>query len=230
MAEITGKRIQEFQSKLLGWYSSNGRKFPWRNSSQTNYKIIISEILLQRSRAETISEFFPKFIKDFPSWAVLANARIKKIENKLKPVGLQKQRSKRLKQLASEMVKRGGRLPKDRFELEKMPFIGQYIANSIELLIFKRPMPLLDVNMARVLERYFGGRKLADIRYDPYLRGLAKKVVSHSKTKELNWAIIDYAAIICKVKNPDCKNCSLHGKCNYYRIMKNQPEQVFNEV
>ena len=31
--------------------------------------------------------------------------------------------------------------------------------------------------MARVLERYFGPRNLADIRYDPYLQELAHKVV-----------------------------------------------------
>ena len=46
------------------------------------------------------------------------------------------------------------------------------------LLCHNQPFPMIDVNMARVLERYFGTRKLVDIRYDNYLQSLAKRVVS----------------------------------------------------
>lgn len=54
-----------------------------------------------------------------------------------------------------------------------MPMMGQYITNAFELYILnilKKKSPLLDVNMARLLERFFGERKLADIRHDPYFR------------------------------------------------------------
>ncbi len=46
------------------------------------------------------------------------------------------------------------------------------------LLCNRKPRPLLDVNMSRVLERYFGPRSLADIRYDPYLQNLAQRLVA----------------------------------------------------
>ncbi len=137
------------------------------------------------------------------------------MENYLKPVGLYRQRSKRLMSLAKEMVKRNGRLPKDRAELEAIPFMGQYIANAVELIIFNKPSPLMDVNMARVLERYFGERKMADIRYDPYLQELAYKVVGHKNSKEINWAILDLAAAICKVNKPACNNCIVKSKCAF---------------
>ena len=92
----------------------------------------------------------------------------------------------------------------------------QYIANAIELIIFNQPSPLVDVNMARVLERFFGKRKMADIRYDLYLQSLSYKIVEHERAKEINWAILDYAAIRCKTK-PLCGNCHLKIKCNYFR-------------
>ena len=44
------------------------------------------------------------------------------------------------------------------------------VANAILLVCHEQPEPLLDSNMARVIERVFGPRKLADIRYDPYLQ------------------------------------------------------------
>ncbi|MDP1811728.1 MAG: hypothetical protein Q8K66_10040 [Sediminibacterium sp.] len=216
MATVTAKSISKFQQTLLIWYDIDGRHFPWRNKRLTQYQIIIAETLLQRTKAETISKFYGQFIKDFPTWISLAQADTAAIELYLKPIGLYRQRAKRLKSLALEMVARKGRLPKKRTDLESIPFIGQYIANAIELIIHNKPTPLLDVNMARLIERYFGKRTMADIRYDPHLQKLCYKVVNHQRAKEINWAILDYAAIICKAQNPLCTACELRAKCLYF--------------
>jgi len=216
MAATTQKNISKFQQTLLTWYDTDGRHFPWRNKRLTQYQIIIAETLLQRTKAETVSKFYSQFIKDFPNWTSLAEADTSTIEQYLKPIGLYRQRARRLKNLALEMVKRKGKLPRDRAELESIPFMGQYIANSVELIIYKQPSPLIDVNMSRLLERYFGKRKLADIRYDPYLQKLSYKVINHSRAKEINWAILDYAALICRAKNPKCNICKLRIGCNYF--------------
>jgi len=210
------KNIKYFQETILLWYNEYGRHFPWRNKGLTHYQLIIAETLLQRTKAETVSKFYKQFIKDFPNWTSLANADITVIEKYLIPIGLYRQRSKRLKGLALEMVKRKGKLPKDRKDLESITFMGQYIANAVELVIFNEPSPLVDVNMARVLERYFGERKMADIRYDPYLQALSYKVVNHERAKEINWAVLDFAALVCQAHNPKCNNCIFRLKCNYY--------------
>jgi A/G-specific adenine glycosylase len=217
MPRVNKNNITELQRKLLEWYKSNGRKFPWRKSGLSNYQLVIVETLLQRTKAETISNFFLKFVTEFPSWKSLANAETTIIEDYLRPIGLYRQRAKRLQSLANEMVKRNGVLPKDRKELESIPFLGQYIANAIELIIFNMPSPLIDVNMSRVLERYFGNRQMADIRYDPYLQKLSYAVVNHPNAKELNWAILDFAALVCKASKPLCLVCPLQKKCNYYQ-------------
>jgi A/G-specific adenine glycosylase len=210
------EKIKFLQKELLKWYKTNRRKFPWRNKSITNYQKVIAEVLLQRTKAETVAKFYPQFIKDFPNWKSLADVDVKKIEKYLVPIGLYRQRSVRLKNLAVEMVKRNGRLPKDRTELESISFMGQYIANAVELVVFNEPSPLVDVNMARVLERFFGPRKLADIRYDPYLQKLSYDLVGHKQTKEINWAVLDFAALVCKPSDPKHNNCPLKNNCNHF--------------
>lgn len=203
---------------MLSWSVSNGRKFPWRESGLSSYQYIIAEVLLQRTKAETIATFFPKFIVQFPTWRSLVRSDVKEIETFLKPVGLYQQRSSRLKHLALEMEKRSGKLPTERKALEAIPYMGQYIANAVELIIFDQPAPLIDVNMARVLERFFGPRSLADIRYDPYLQSLARKVVDHADAKQMNWAILDFAALVCKPK-PKCLICPIAIKCTFYESL-----------
>jgi A/G-specific adenine glycosylase len=217
MARPTDNNIAYLQIFLLGWFEKNGRKFPWRNPSATNYEKIISEVLLQRTKAETVAKFFPDFIKEYPSWYKLGDASEQELQDILKPIGLYKQRGARLFNLAQELKKRNGIFPKERNQVEEIPMMGQYLTNAYELFILKRPSPLLDVNMARVIERYFGPRKMADIRYDPYLQNLSRKLVDNPKTKEINWAVLDYSALICKAKMPLCYDCELNAKCSFCR-------------
>ena len=194
--------IHHFRTELLEWYRQHGRRFPWRKRSASNYKKTIAEVLLQRTRAETVAEFSPGFFARYSSWSQLAEADENELTAVIRPVGLWRRRSKALINLAREMVKRNGRLPKNREELEALPGVGQYIANSIMLLCHNRPQPLLDTNMARVLERYFGPRTLSDIRYDPYLQRLARLVVDCPDAIALNWAILDFAAKTCLNPSP----------------------------
>lgn len=216
---IKKSKIEFFQNNILIWFEVNGRDFPWRKKSLTTYQKVIAEVLLQRTRAETVAKFYPVFFKIYPSWKSLKQTRLSTLEKMLTPIGLYKQRAKRLKSLAKEMSKRNGRLPKTKEEIEKLPFAGQYITNAILQFVYNQPAPLLDVNMARVLERFFGARKLADIRYDPYLQDLAWKVVNNKESKKINWGILDFAAKICSVKLPLCESCILNKHCKFYKLL-----------
>jgi A/G-specific adenine glycosylase len=211
------EKVTFLQSHILAWYQSDGRRFYWRRKGLSQYQYIIAEVLLQRTKAETIAKFYPLFVTEFPNWISLANADLNSIAVFLKPIGLYTQRALRLQNLAKEMVKRKGRLPRNRKDLESIPFMGQYIANAVELVIFNEPSPLVDVNMARVIERFFGPRKMADIRYDPYLQNLAYMVVNNIQAKYINWAILDFAALICRARTPKCKICILNKFCIYYQ-------------
>ena len=214
--EIEKRKIVFLQNKLLKWFENNGRNFSWRRSKLTSYQLIIAEVLLQRTKAETVQNVYDNFITKYPNWASINETKSRTLEKSLMPLGLYKQRTARLKKLAYEMVLRNSKLPKTKNEIEKLPFAGQYITNAILLFVKKKPAPLLDVNMARVLERFFGPRKLADIRYDPYLQDLAWTVVNHKESKKINWAILDFAAIVCKVNNPICESCFLKTDCKYF--------------
>lgn len=212
--------IEYFQEKLLDWYQDNGRTFLWRNKTATNYELIISEVFLQRTKAETVSKFLPLFLKKYSSWKQLGKASEIELQAITKPLGLYKQRGSRLFKLAQELKKRKGRFPKERNQVAEIPMMGQYITNAYELYVLKKKSPLLDVNMARLLERFFGDRKLADIRYDPYLQTLAYRVVNIKDSKNLNWAILDYASLICKKIKPLCNKCCLITNCKHKTVGK----------
>ncbi|MFC1560338.1 hypothetical protein ACFL3W_00165 [Pseudomonadota bacterium] len=213
------RRCKTIDLRLLPWFDYKGRSFPWRRDSLTNYQYVVTEVLLQRTRAETVSAIFEGFFEQFPDWNALAAAESEQLRRFLKPLGLWQRRAVTLHDLAIEMSSRGRNFPGDRNAVEELPGVGQYIANAIELLIHGKPMPLLDTNMARVIERYFRPRVLADIRYDPWLQEITTHLVRISRDPiKLNWAILDLGAMVCLSRKPSCCTCPLRRGCSYRAV------------
>jgi A/G-specific adenine glycosylase len=219
------KRVNAFRSLLLAWFQSEGRAFPWRDPNASPYVRVISEILLQRTRAETVAKFFPRFIHRFPGWNHLACATDDELHAFLEPIGLWRRRASSLRLLGCEMKALNGCFPSTRAEIEALPGIGQYIASAVMLFCHGDREPLLDVNMARVLERCFGVRKLADIRYDPWLQSLSRIIVEHEQANQINWAVLDLASKICTIRQPKCPFCPLNSCCRYALARRSQREK-----
>ncbi|MBW0147864.1 hypothetical protein [Marinobacter arenosus] len=212
--EIDGKLIAWFSSQLRIWFARSGRDFPWRHPDISIYEVVILELLLQRTRAETVSKHYSFFFDSFPDWRALAEASTSVLESQLKPFGLYRRRAEVFQSLGKEVNKLEGKLPHSRDELKALPGLGDYIVNAILMYRDGLPTPLLDVNMARVLERFFGSREYADIRHDPYLLTLSERVVSTSDNpSSINWAVLDLARIVCKKQNPACNECPLAAFC-----------------
>ena len=210
-------RLLHFRATIRRWYESNARDFPWRRKGLSSYKVLISEILLQRTRAETIASYYKTFFHKYPSWKSLSKSSNASLYASLKPIGLWRQRARTLTSLSRIMHSANGELASSRQELENLPGVGQYIASAVLAIQFNKREPLLDVNMARLLERFFGPRKLADIRYDPYLQQLAREVLPTREIKEFNWAVLDFASAICTARNPNHDHCPLKSRCKFQR-------------
>ena len=206
-------QAQSIRRALVGWYLANGRQFPWRRKNASLYRKIIAEVLLQRTQASTVAAFFDAFIERFPNWRSLAKTPGHVIGAHLKPLGLWKRRGASLPALAKRMTERNGRFPKTRQEIEQLPGVGQYIASAVLLFAHGKSEPLLDVNMARVLERLFGSRTVVDLRYDPHLQSTSRTIVRGKHSQQVNWAVLDLAALVCLPRKPKCNLCPLCRWC-----------------
>lgn len=208
-------KLSFFRTRLQRWYQKKGRRFPWRNASCSPYEVVVAEVLLQRTHADRVAKFYETFVNSYPSWESLAQAKESDLQRLIEPLGLWRRRTIALLSLARAVVLRGGHVPDSRDELESLPAVGQYIANAVLTICHDGREPLLDVNMSRVLERYFGPRKLADIRYDSYLQDLSRLILARGSAKELNWAMLDFASLVCTTRSPRCPSCPMVLRCSY---------------
>ncbi|SNT40176.1 hypothetical protein [Tropicimonas sediminicola] len=210
-------RITRLRRHLLDWYALEGRDFPWRSDRASAYERICVEVLLQRTRAETVAGIYPSFFGKFPSWTALAAASVEQLEDVIRPIGLWRRRAASIKALATYAAGRDGVFPAGEGELSQVPAVGQYLANAILLFGHGEARPLVDVNMARLLERYLRPRRLADIRHDPWLQEACHWLVVCDDPVRVNWAALDYAAKVCRSRYPGCADCKLRVRCNWGR-------------
>ena len=209
--------VQYLQRRLLEWFDRNRRSFPWREPGATKYQQILSEILLQRTKAETVANYFNTFFSKYPDWEALSNATLEELEEIMRPLGLYRHRAKRLYKLGQDLKRKQGKLPEDTSQLADSGFIGLYVTNAYELFVLSYRKPLLDVNMSRLLKRYFKPGEFIDVRLDKEIQDLANDIIEVRRCKELNWAVLDYAALICRKKNPLCEECVLNRYCTFYQ-------------
>lgn len=219
-------KLTRLARDLVAWATVNDRGFPWRSDQATTYERIVVEVLLQRTTAAAVSSFYQRFFATFPTWEALAAATAEDLEVFLKPLGLWRRRAQSLLGLARYAVASGGKFPRNAADHVQIPAVGQYVSNAVLLFQHGQSTPLLDVNMARVLERFVRPRRLADIRYDPWLQSAAKWFVKNEDAASANWAILDFAALVCRARQPLCATCPVRTRCSYFRALPSRARRV----
>ena len=209
------RKLTFLRADLLDWASENGRSFPWRSHDAGTYQRIAVEVLLQRTTASAVAGIYRDFFERFPSWHHLAVVEPDLLEAYLKPLGLWRRRAKSLLGLARYASANAGQFPANPLEHKSIPAVGQYVSNAILIFQHGRPAPLLDGNMARVIERFVRPRRLADLRYDPWLQAAAHWLTREENSVRASWAVLDFAATICRARAPHCTTCPVATRCSF---------------
>ncbi len=215
------KKKQHFVEELLSWFGKNRRDFPWRKTKDP-YKILIAEVMLQRTRADQVKKIYRDFLKEFPTIKSLYLASPERVKRYFSKLGLGWRAEKTIALAKVLVEKYGGKIPCNKKELLSIPSIGEYISSAILSFAYNKPVAVVDSNVIRVLSRYFGISPRGEGRRDPAIHRLASDLVPPDRHREFNWAVIDLAATICTPRNPRCGNCPLSQFCFFARRMKTQ--------
>ena len=207
--------IPWLRRRLLSWFERNGRSFPWRDPGRTPYEVVVAEILLQRTTAAGVARAYSVFIERYPSWAALLQAPLNGLESALRPLGLWRQKALVFHHLAESIEERGGAIPRTRAELERLRGIGPYTASAVLAIVYGRAEPLLDVNTARLLGRFLGSPGHTEAGSKRSLNAFALRLVSGKRCLEINWAVLDFGALVCRARRPRCPECPLRTRCRF---------------
>lgn len=196
----------------MKWSELNSRDFPWRHGRQTPYRALVFELMLKRTRAENVAPVYERFIERFPNIDAIEIADIESIEEVLRPIGLHRSRAREFKKTARIIVEdHHGRVPSDLTSLLKLPGIGRYTAHAILCFGCGQAAQIVDVNVRRILGRYFGIDPRA--RKDAVYWDMAWRLLPVDWATDFNRALLDLGALVCTARKPGCGRCPLSANC-----------------
>jgi A/G-specific adenine glycosylase len=194
-------------ASLERWFDSHGRDFPWRGWRDP-YRVAITEILLQRTRAQSVANFVPSFFEKYPDALSLSRAPIPELQKALLPIGLQARRARSLVAFGEAMVS------DPSAAITSGPGVGQYISRAIAVGVRNSRVAMVDSNFVRMLRRAFSGPWMSDYRFDRRLQSLALAVVDGAgNPRAVNWAVLDLGALVCLPTAPRCGTCPIRDYC-----------------
>jgi A/G-specific adenine glycosylase len=202
-----------FSNLLIKWYLQNKRELPWRNTTNP-YPIWLSEIILQQTRVAQGMPYFLSFTTAFPTVFDLAEADEEQVLKLWQGLGYYS-RARNLHKTAQHIAQElSGVFPDNYNDLLKLKGVGEYTAAAIASFSYNEIVPVVDGNVFRVLSRYF------DIETDIALASakkefaaLAFELMPKANPATFNQAIMEFGALQCVPKSPNCGICIFNESC-----------------
>lgn len=206
-------KIPFFSRTLLDWYDPTERPLPWKHISDP-YKIWLSEIILQQTRAEQGRPYYEKFVIAYPSVRDLALAPEDEVMKLWEGLGYYS-RARNLHAAAKYIHQElDGVFPSTHADILLLKGVGPYTAAAIASFAYGLPEAVVDGNVYRVLARYYNDATPIDTGPGKkHFQALAQQLLPIQQPAKYNQAIMDFGATICTPKSPNCSDCPLSDEC-----------------
>ncbi len=201
-----------FSKQLIHWYHEHKRALPWRNTTNPYY-IWLSEVILQQTRVSQGLPYYERFVESYPTVDTLAAAPLEDVLKLWQGLGYYS-RARNLHAAAVQVVDQGGIFPSNYKDLIKLKGVGSYTAAAIASFSYNEPVAVIDGNVYRVLARIYGiALPINSTQGVKEFQKLAQQLIDKQDPATYNQAIMEFGALQCVPKNPDCHRCPFNKEC-----------------
>lgn len=198
---------------LLTWFDEHARTLPWRGSDDP-YAVLVSEIMSQQTRIETVRTYWTDWMMSYPTLDALAAADAADVMKSWAGLGYYR-RARNLHECARRVAAEyAGELPAQAEELQKLPGIGPYTAAAVASMVHGEVVPAIDGNLNRVLARLGAvGGDPTRAAFRKSIAAIAGELIDPARPGSWNEAMMDLGARICTPKSPTCEICPVAPWC-----------------
>jgi len=213
-----------FSNLLIKWYLQKKRDLPWRNTINP-YLIWLSEIILQQTRVAQGMPYFLSFTTAFPTVFDLAKVNEEQVLKLWQGLGYYS-RARNLHKTAQFVANElDGIFPDNYKDLLQLKGVGEYTAAAIASFSYNEVIPVVDGNVFRVLSRYFDiETDIAAASAKKEFAALAFELMPKEQPAIFNQAIMEFGALQCVPKSPNCGICIFNESCT--ALQKKKVDQL----
>ena len=198
--------------QLEEWFLTNKRAFPWREKPNP-YRVWISEVMLQQTRASVVIPYFEKWMQLFPTVVELGNASLEQVIKAWEGLGYYS-RARNLHAAAQIIIRSyGGEIPSSEIELATLPGLGPYTIGAILSFGFRKRAVAIDGNVTRVVTRLaWIDEEITKSSAKRKIEVATENLLSLDQPSVSMEALIELGATVCTI-TPACERCPLQEKC-----------------
>ena len=176
-----------------------------------SFELLIAVVLSAQTTDVSVNRVTPALFEKYPDAISLSEASEEDVMRLIHSIGLYKNKSRNIINLAKELVKRfDGEVPSKREELESLPGVGRKTANVVLSNCFDYPAFAVDTHVSRVSKRLMIARKDDDVLM---IEKKLMKFFPRNCWSRLHHQFIFFGRYKCKAKNPECTDCPFRDSC-----------------
>jgi endonuclease-3 len=180
----------------------------------TPFQLLVSTMLSAQATDKSVNKVTEELYKQYPDLEGFLELSQDEIEEKIKKIGLYKNKAKNLYLLCRELKNKfKGEVPRNMEDLMTLPGVGRKTASVVLVEAFHIPAFPVDTHVFRISRRLgLSKSTTADKVSDDMMKKFPKY-----KWHLLHHLLITHGRATCTAKNPKCNECSVSDFCDYYR-------------
>lgn len=188
------------------------------------YELIVAVVLSAQTTDEAVNKATPALFDRYPTVQDLALGDVNEIATYLKSIGLYRNKSRMIHELAISIVNDfDGEVPNTMKKLTSLAGVGRKTANVVLSVWFDIPAFAVDTHVERISKR------LGLAKFEDSVEVVEKKLkrkIDRNRWNDGHHLFIFFGRYHCLARNPKCENCPFMSFCKKDKFDKYKLKKV----
>lgn len=201
--------------RIAAWFAAGHRPLPWRATGFPAWGVLVSEFMLQQTQVARVIPRLAEWLERWPTPVALAAVPPGDAVRAWDRLGYPR-RALNLHAASVAITERhGGVVPSDVDELLALPGVGPYTARAVAAFAYGVRVPVVDVNVRRVLARAVRGvGEPGPAKVTEELALMESLLPTDAvKARLVNAGTMELGQTVCTARNPQCDVCPIADAC-----------------
>lgn len=178
---------------------------------ETPFQLLVAVVLSAQTTDAAVNKITPALFEAFPTPQAMADADIKEIENKIRRIGLYRNKARSVQNLSKSLVESfDGVVPETMKQLTSLAGVGRKTANVVRSVCFDIPSIAVDTHVERISKR-LGLAKVQDSV--EVVEQKLKRKLRRERWNRAHHLFIFFGRYHCTARNPKCEGCPFQSFC-----------------
>jgi endonuclease-3 len=174
------------------------------------FTLLVAVVLSAQATDASVNRATPELFRVAATPEKLVKLGEKGVTEKIKTIGLYRNKAKNLIALSKTLVEEhGGKVPGSREVLETLPGVGRKTANVVLNVAFGAPTIAIDTHAFRVANRTGLAPGKTPLKVEETLNRILPERYKHEAH---HWLIL-HGRYVCKARKPECWRCIISDIC-----------------